>query len=171
VVALCVLLLAAGFETTSNLICNGLFALLRDPRQLDELRNGTVEPATAVEELLRHDGPVQLTLRVLLEDVDLDGHRLAERSLVAVLVGAANRDPSVFAEPDRLDLHRDPNPHLAFSSGIHYCVGASLARAEAAIALQAIVQSLPELRIASRPRWRDTYVLRGLTSMPVSWRT
>jgi cytochrome P450 len=170
VVALCALLLAAGFETTSNLVCNGLLALLRHPDQLARLRDGSVDPAIAVEELLRYDGPVQLTLRVLLEDIEIDGHRLSGRSVVAVLIGAANRDPSVFDEPDRLDLHRDPNPHLAFSSGIHYCLGAALARLEAAIAIPAVLRSLPELHLASRPRWRDTYVLRGLRSLPVSWR-
>ena len=171
VVAMCALLLAAGFETTSNLLCNGLLALLGRPDQLAALRDGLADPDTAVEELLRHDGPVQLTLRVLLEDLDLDGHRLRQRSVVAVLIGAANRDPSVFANPDDLDLKRDPNPHLAFSSGVHYCLGAALARLEAAIALPMVLQSLPELRLTARPRWRDTYVLRGLTSLPVSWRS
>jgi cytochrome P450 len=169
VVALCALLLAAGFETTSNLVCNGLLALLRHPDQLAQLRDGSADPATAVEELLRYDGPVQLTLRVLLEDIEIDGHRLSGGSIVAVLIGAANRDPSVFAQPDRLDLHRAPNPHLAFSSGIHYCLGAALARLEAAIAIPAVLRSLPELRLVSRPRWRDTYVLRGLRSLPVRW--
>ena len=170
VVALCALLLVAGFETTTNLIGNGLLALLHYPDQLARVRDGDVDPAVAVEELLRYDGPVQLTQRVLLQDVEIGGHRIPDRTLVALLVGAANRDPSVFADPDRLDVGRDPNPHLAFSSGIHYCLGAALARLEGAVAIDAVLRALPGLRLAARPHWRDTFVLRGLTSLPVSWR-
>ncbi len=168
-IGLCALLLAAGFETVSNLVCNGLFALLGDRQQLEDLRDGRVSGPTAVEELLRHDGPVQLTQRVVLEDMSLDGHRIPARTLVAVLIAAANRDPSVFSDPDRLDLARDPNPHLAFSSGAHYCLGAALARLEASIAIPAVLRAFPDLRLAGRPRWRNTYVLRGLTALPVRW--
>jgi unspecific monooxygenase len=171
VVALCGLVLVAGFETTMNLVANGLLALLRHPAELARVRDGEVEPTIAIDELLRYDGPVQLTQRVLLEDVEIGGHTIPERRLVALLIGAANRDPAVFDEPDRLDVGRDPNPHVAFSSGIHYCIGAPLARLEAAIAIPAILRALPDLALAGRPRWRDTFVLRGLTALPVSWRT
>lgn len=171
VVALGALLLVAGFETTANVIANGLLALLRAPEQLARVRDGAVAPATAAEELLRFAGPVQFTQRVLLEDLELDGQRIPERTLIALLVGAANRDPLVFTEPDRLDVGRDPNPHLSFSSGIHHCLGAALARMEIAVAVPRILQALPDLRLAATPRWRDTFVLRGLTALPVAWRT
>ncbi|MFZ6004974.1 MAG: cytochrome P450 [Actinomycetota bacterium] len=169
IIALCGLLLLAGFETTTNLIGNGVHTLLGQPEQLAALREGSVDPATAVEELLRHDGPVQLTQRVLLDELDLGGRVIPPRTLVALLIGAANRDPRVFDDPDALDLSRDPNPHLAFSSGIHHCLGAALARLEAAIAIPAIVRQLPNLRMAGKPTWRKTFVLRGLTQLPVRW--
>ena len=169
VVALAVLLLVAGFETTTNLICNGVLALLDNPEQLVRVRDGEVEAVTAVDELLRFAGPVQFTQRVLIEPIDLDGHAIPANTLVALLIGAANRDPNVFDDPNELDVGRRPNPHLAFSSGIHHCLGAALARLEAAVAIPAILQTLPDLRLAGRPRWRDTFVLRGLTALPVSW--
>jgi cytochrome P450 len=171
VVRLCALLLVAGFETTTNLIGNGLYALLRHLDQLRRVRDGDADPEIAVEELLRYEGPVQFTQRVLMDDVELDGHEIPARTLVALLVGAANRDPAVFRDPDRLDVGRDPNPHLAFSGGIHHCLGAALARLEASITIPAVLRALPELRLAARPSWRDTFVLRGLSALPLAWRT
>jgi unspecific monooxygenase len=168
-VALCALVLVAGFETTMNLIANGLLALLRHPDQLARVRDGGTDPAVAVDELLRYDGPVQLTQRVLLEEIDIDGHHIPDRTLVALLIGAANRDPAVFSEPDRLDVSRDPNPHLAFSSGIHHCLGAGLARLEASMAIPAVLRALPGLRLTAKPKRRDTFVLRGLTALHVTW--
>lgn len=170
VVALGALLLVAGFETTANVIANGLLALLREPEQLARVRDGDVAPSTVADELLRFAGPVQFTQRVLLDDVELGDQRLPARTLVALLIGAANRDPRVFADPDRLDVGRDPNPHISFSSGIHHCLGASLARLEIAVAVPKVLQTLPDLRLAATPRWRDTFVLRGLTALPVRWR-
>jgi cytochrome P450 len=170
VVALCALLLAAGFETTTNLIGNGLLALLSSPAELARVRDGDVDPATAVDELLRFDSPVQFTQRVLVEDYQVGGQTIPAKTLVALLLGAANRDPAAFADPDRLDVGRTPNPHLAFSSGIHHCVGAALARLEGSIAIPAVLQSLPDLRLTAKPGRRDTFVLRGLTSLPVAWR-
>jgi cytochrome P450 len=169
VVNLCMLLLVAGFETTTNLIGNGLLALLGQPDQLRRVRDGDVAPATAVEELLRYAGPSQFTQRVPLEDVDVEGHHIPSHTLVALLNGAANRDPAVFAQPDRLDVGRTPNPHVAFGGGIHHCLGAALARLEAGIAIPAVLRALPDLRLARRPRWRDTFVIRGLRSLPVAW--
>lgn len=168
-VAMCALLLVAGFETTMNLIANGLLALLKHPEQLAQLRDGNIDSGVAVDELLRFDGPVQLTQRVVLEGITIDGHDIPRHALVGLLLGAANRDPAVFTHPDRLDLTRTPNPHLAFSSGIHHCLGAGLARLEASIAIPAVLRALPGLRLAARPRWRDTFVLRGLTALPVTW--
>ena len=170
VVALAALLLVAGFETTAHVIANGVLALLRAPEQLARVRDGSVAPATVADELLRFAGPVQFTQRVLLEDLELGEHRIPERTLVALLIGAANRDPIVFADPDHLDIGRDPNSHLSFSSGIHHCLGAALARLEIAVAVPRILDALPALRLAAKPRWRDTFVLRGLTALPVSWR-
>jgi cytochrome P450 len=169
VIATSALLLVAGHETTANLIGNGLFSLLHHPEQLAELRAGNITTTTAVEELLRHDGPVQITQRIALADIQLDGDTIPAGDLVLLLIGAANRDPDVFDNPDALNLSRVPNPHLAFSSGIHACLGASLARIETAIVLEHLLQRLPKLRLISRPQWRDTFVLRGLRSLPVAW--
>lgn len=169
VIALVVLLLVAGFETTSNLIANSIPVLLDHPDQLAALRDGGIDPAAAIEELLRYAGPVQFSQRVLLEDIDIDGHPIPAGTLAALLIGAANRDPDVFDQPDTLDLTRDPNPHLAFSSGIHHCLGASLARVEAQIAIPAILRTLPNLELDGTPTQRDTFVLRGLTTLPLRW--
>jgi cytochrome P450 len=169
VVALCALLLVAGFETTMNLIGNGVYALLRHPEQLERVRDGEVAPETAVNELLRFEGPVQFTQRVTCSEIEVGGQLIPERALVGLLLGAANRDPLVFEQPDVLDVGRDPNPHLAFSFGIHHCLGAALARMEAEAAIPAIVRMLPDLRLAARPRWRDTFVLRGVQSLPARW--
>jgi len=169
VIALCALLLLAGFETTTNLIGNGILSLLKQPDQAAAWRDDRVDPARAVDELLRHDGPVQFTQRVLLEDFELDGHVIPERSLAALLIGAGNRDPKVFDDPDHLDLSRSPNPHLSFSTGIHHCLGAALARLEAELAVPALLRELPGLELDGRPRWRQTFVLRGCTELPIRW--
>jgi cytochrome P450 len=169
VIALCTLLLIAGFETTTNLIGNGIHSLLQQPEQVAAWRDDRVEPALAVDELLRHDGPVQFTQRVLLEDYELDGHVLPANSLAALLIGAGNRDPEVFEDPDRLDLSRNPNPHLSFSTGIHHCLGAALARLEAELAIPALLRQLPGLALDGKPQWRQTFVLRGFTELPLRW--
>jgi pimeloyl-[acyl-carrier protein] synthase len=162
-----VMLFFAGHETTMNLIGNGLFALLTHPDQAARLR---AEPAlidTAVEELLRFDGPVHLTMRVPLEDVEIGGRTVLKGDEVIALVAAANRDPARFEDPDRLDIGRADNPHLAFSQGIHYCLGAPLGRLEASIALNALMQRLPGLELAETPLWHDTVTIRGLRSLKV----
>lgn len=168
-ISMCVLLLGAGFETTTNLIANGLLALLQNPDQLALVRDTDVDPTVMADELLRFDGPVQFTQRIPLVDIQLRNRIAPARRLMAILVGAANRDPSVFEDPDRLDVTRTPNPHLGLSSGIHYCIGASLARLEVGLVLPALVRGLPQLRLAGTPRWRDTFVLRGLSTLPVAW--
>lgn len=163
------LLLLAGHETTTNLIGNGTLALLREPEQWRRL---CAEPAllpSAVEELLRYDGPVQATVRVALEDVAIDGQVIPEGSLVLVGIGAANHDPDTFTDPDRLDLARDPNPHLAFGFGTHFCMGASLARLEAQLAFEALARRLPGLTLVDeRPVYRPSPVLRGLARLEVA---
>lgn len=166
---LCRLLLIAGFETTENLIGNGVFALLRNPDQWAALVDDPARAPQAVEEVLRYDSPVQRTGRIALEDVEIDGHRFAKNEWVVTLLGAANRDPLVFPEPDRFDLDR-PNAqeHLAFSGGIHYCLGAPLARLEGAIGFQVLAERLPTLRRSGRITRRPTITIRGLRSLPVS---
>jgi P450-derived glycosyltransferase activator len=167
--ALCGLLLIAGFETTVNLIGNAVNALLDRPEQWDAL---CADPATmaarAVEETLRYDPPVQRTGRFALQPVELDGVEVHKGQFVVTLLGAANRDPEVYRLPDRFDLHRAQSvDHLAFSGGIHYCVGAPLARLEATIALRALAERMPRLRRAGRTRRRNSVTIRGPIHLPV----
>jgi cytochrome P450 len=168
--ATCALLLVAGHETTINLIGNGTLALLRNPDQLRLLHEKPTLARTAVEELLRYDSPVQMTARVALEDISYKGTTFRSGQEVAFLLGAANYDPAVFAEPHRLDIAREKNPHLSFGSGIHYCLGAPLARLEGQIAFETLLRRLPNLRLAvENPVYRDNFVLRGLDALPVAF--
>jgi pimeloyl-[acyl-carrier protein] synthase len=163
------LLLLAGHETTTNLIGNGTLALLREPDQWERLCNERALLPTAIEELLRYDGPVQATVRVALEDVALDDHVIPEGALVLVSIGSANHDPDMFEDPDQLDLTRDPNPHLAFGFGTHFCLGAPLARLEAQLAFDMLTTRFPGLSLVEdRPVYRANPVLRGLTSLDVA---
>jgi pimeloyl-[acyl-carrier protein] synthase len=160
-------LLIAGHETTQNLIANGLWALLRNPDQLDRLRDDPALVPTAVEELLRYDSPVQFAARVAREDIALDGATIPRGARVMVLLGAANRDPARFTNPDALDVGRDDGPHVAFGHGPHFCLGNALARLEGAVALRALT-ALPGLRLAGGPpSYRDTAMLRGLRELRV----
>jgi cytochrome P450 len=163
------LLLIAGHETTTNLIGNGLLALLREPDQLERLRADRTLLPTAIEELLRYDGPVQATVRVAREDVELGDHAIEAGSLLLVGIGAANHDPEVFPDPEQLDVCRTPNPHLAFGFGAHFCLGAPLARLEGEIAFHALLDRFPRLELATEaPQYRPNPVLRGLTTLPVT---
>jgi len=163
------LLLLAGHETTTNLIGNGLLALLRHPEQLDWLRAdpaGRVE--NAVEELLRYDSPVQGTVRVAVQDVEIGGQAIAKGALVVCAIGAANRDPAVHPDPDRLDLARDPIRHLSFGFGTHFCLGASLARLEGRAVFRALAERAASVeRLDERLEYRANPVLRGLRSLRV----
>ena len=166
--ATCILLLVAGHETTVNLIGNGTLALLRHPDQLALLRDDPSLARSAVEELLRYDPPVQFTGRVALEDITIGDVTIPKGQQSVILLASANRDPEVFADPDRLDITRAENRHLSFGHGIHYCVGAPLARLEAEIALGALVQRFPDMRLlADAPPYKENIVLRGLASLPV----
>lgn len=167
-----ILLFGAGHETTVNLIGNGLLALHRNPDQLRLLQNDPSLIANAIEELLRYDSSVQVTGRTTLEDVDdIGGIPLAKGQSVVCLLGSANRDPAVYADPDRLDITRADVRPLSFGGGIHYCVGAQLARIEGEIAIATLLRRLPNLRLddPDRPDWRQTFVLRGLNELPASW--
>ena len=166
--ATCILLLVAGHETTVNLIGNGTLALLRHPDQLRRLRENPGLIGTAVEELLRFDGPVQRTARIPSEDVVIDGRTIAKGEMVMPFIGAADRDPAQFVDPDRLDIGRTDNRHIAFGWGIHFCLGAPLARVEGQIAINTLVQRLPKLALATEaPEFRQSLTLRGLKSLPV----
>jgi pimeloyl-[acyl-carrier protein] synthase len=158
-----VLLFLAGHETTTNLIGNGLLALLRNPDQLARLRADPVLIETAVDELLRYDGPVNLLPRVTAQEIEIGGKTVKKGELLHLVVGAAHRDPTVFSDPARLDITRTPNPHLAFGAGLHYCVGAPLARIEAAVALRALLQAFASIEVAEGGvEWRTLTTLRGL---------
>ncbi|MCZ0935077.1 MAG: cytochrome P450 [Gemmatimonadetes bacterium] len=165
------LLLAAGSETAANLIGNGVLALLRHPGQLQRLREDPALIPSAVEELLRYDPPVQTDFRRVLVDCEVNGFRLRKRDNVAVLLGAANRDPEKFENPDRVDFGRDQRSHLSFGSGIHYCLGAPLARLQGRIALEMLLERFRSIRLLQdRPRYRPSVIMRGLESLPVRCR-
>jgi cytochrome P450 len=168
-----VLLLFAGHETTTHLLGNGLHALLLHPSEMARLRarkddSGFVE--TAVEEMLRWDGPSLAQVRIAAEDVDWNGTRIAKGERVFLMLAAAGRDPSVFADPDRFDLARDPNPHLAFGFGIHFCVGAPLARLEARIAFPKLLAAFARIDSVAGAKlaWSDNLVVRGLHELEVA---
>jgi cytochrome P450 len=168
--ATCILLLIAGHETTVNLIGNGTLALLQHPDQLRRLRDNPALIGSAIEELLRFDGPVQRTARIPSEDVVIDGRKIAKGEMVMPFIGAADRDPAQFPDPDRLDIGRTDNRHIAFGWGIHFCLGAPLARVEGQIAINTLVQRLPKLALATEsPEFRESLTLRGLKSLPVKF--
>ena len=166
------LLLIAGNETTTNLIGNGMLALLGNPDQLARLRADPGLIPVAVDELLRFDSPVQMTFRRARADCAVNGFEVRARDNVAVLVGAANRDPDMFEEPDRLDVGRAHNPHLSLGRGIHHCFGARLARLEARVAFQMLLERFARIELPGRrPKFRDGIVLRGLRSLPLRCRS
>jgi cytochrome P450 len=166
--ATCVLLLFAGHETTTNLIGNAVLALLRHPRELARLRAEPSLTPSAVEELLRYDSPVQAAFRKALVDVEIRDVTIRRGDHLLLLLGAANRDPRHFDDPERLDLGRRPNRHLAFSSGPHYCLGAVLARLEAEIALETLLRRFPTLQLGGAAlTWTPNVLFRGLSSLPV----
>ena len=165
------LLFAAGHETTVNLIGNGILALLRHPDQWAALRDDPGLIPNAIEEILRYESPVQAVGRTVSEPLELGGVALAENDIVVSLVGAANRDPAVFEAPDVFDITRKDLKPLSFGGGIHFCLGAQLARIEAAVVFATLVRRLPSLRLAQpqQPKWRTSFILRGLTELPVEW--
>jgi cytochrome P450 len=166
--AQCVMLLGAGHDTTRNLIGNGMYTLLRHPEEMAELQKNPELIRSAVEELLRYESPVQFAGRVAKEEMEICGVRLLRGQLIVFMLGAANRDPQQFRDPDHLDLKRLPNPHLAFGAGEHFCIGNQLARLEGQIAILRMAQQFPRMRLATqRPEWAPNYGLRGLKALPV----
>jgi len=171
VIANCIVTMVGGQETTTNLIGNGMFTLLRHPQELERLRSDPSLTPSAVEELLRYESPSQHTARMAPTDRELGGRAIRKRQAVIAVMGAANRDPERFPDPDRLDLSRQPNRHVAFGWAAHFCFGAPLARIEGQIAFDTLLRRLPELRLESGPlEWRENLGLRGLRSLPVAFR-
>jgi len=166
-VASAILLLNAGHEASVNVLGNGFVALLRHPAQLERLRADPALVPAAVEEMIRYDAPLQLFERTAREDVEFGGQLIRAGEKAAALLGAANRDPAVFVDPDRFDIGRSPNPHLGFGAGLHFCLGAPLARVELQVAVAALLGRLPGLELAGDPVRRSTFTMRGYAEVPV----
>lgn len=166
-VATAILLLNAGHEATVNVLGNGLNALLRRPGEVARLRADPALVEPAVEELIRFDMPLQLFERTATADVVIGGRKIAAGQKVAALLGAANRDPTVFPDPDRLDVARHPNPHVGFGAGIHFCLGAPLARVELQTSLATLLRRFPRMELAAEPVLRPNFVLRGYEDVRV----
>jgi len=169
VIANCIITMVGGQETTTNLIGNGVLCLLRNPAQLEKLRQNPSLIPSAVEELLRYESPSQHTARVASHDTELSGKLIRKRQAVMVVMAAANRDPERFPEPDRLDITRSDNRHVAFGWGAHFCFGAPLARIEGQIVFEEMLRSFPTWKLEPGPLvWRTNLALRGLTALPIA---
>jgi cytochrome P450 len=166
-VTTCILLLNAGHEATVNVSGNGLLALLEHPDQLQRLRDDPGVLPTAIEELMRFDSPLQLFERTATEDVEIGGITVARGQKIAALLGSANRDPVAFADPDTLDVGRADNPHISFGAGVHFCIGAPLARVELQASFGALLDRTSSLELGGEPRRRPEFVIRGLADLPV----
>jgi len=167
-VAVALHLLFAGRETLGNFLGNALVSLIQNRSELERLRADSSIERSAIEELLRYDSPAQMTVRVALEDLDIDGRLIEKGRVVALVIGAANHDPLVFTNPDQLDLGRTPNPHLAFGGGTHFCVGAPLARLEGRVILPAIIRRFPDMRVERATRLAS-FTPRGFAELQVAW--
>jgi len=166
-VTTCILLLNAGHEATVNVTGNGMLALLRHPDQLARLRDDRSLLPTAIEELMRFDSPLQLFERTATEDVEIGGITVEKGRKIAALLGAANHDPAVFEEPERLDVGRTDNPHISFGAGVHFCIGAPLARVELQASFGALLDRTSSLELGREPVRRPEFVIRGLAELPV----
>jgi len=170
VIANCIITLTGGLETTTNLIGNGLYILLRNPQELAYLESDPSRLPSAIEEFLRYESPIQQTARLAPDDLELGGKSIRRSDAVISVIGAANRDPERFANPDRVDLARTDNRHLAFGWGAHFCFGAPLARLEAQIVFRTILRRMRNIALESRPvRWQNNTTFRGLESLPITF--
>jgi cytochrome P450 len=171
IIANLIVTMVGGLETTTNLIGNGVLTLLRNPAELERVRADSSLIPSAVEELLRYESPSQHTARLAPADVELGGKQILKRQAVIAVMGAGNRDPERFPEPDRLDLSRKDNRHLAFGWAAHFCFGAALARLEGQIAFETMLRRLPDMALETHPplKWRHNLGLRGLTALPVTF--
>ena len=168
--SICILLFITGEETTVNTIGNGMLALLRHPEQMSKLTRSPTIIQSAVEEILRYDSPVQISGRIVTDNIEIGNQTIQAGENLVLCLGAANRDPAVFPNPDRFDINRSENNHLAFGDGIHYCLGSALARLEAQIAISTLVQQFPNLKLASdKLEWRKNIALRGLKALTVTF--
>jgi cytochrome P450 len=168
--AQCVMLLFAGHETTRNLIGNALYTLLQQPMALVQLRDDPALIRSGVEEFRRYQSPAQFLSRLVKEEIEIGGMRLKANQPILVMLGAANRDPTEFRNPDTLDLRRANNTHLAFGAGVHFCIGNQIARLEAQTAILRIIQRFRKLRFAEQPpQWAPNYMLRGFKSFPIAF--
>jgi len=163
-----ILLLVAGNETTTNLISNAMYSLLQNPDQLELLRSDLSLMPSAVEEILRFNGPVQATARVATTDIEIGGTTVREGQMAMAILGAANHDPAKFPEPEKFDIRRNPTDHMAFGDGIHFCLGAPLARAEAQIAFEELLRRFSKIEPAGEPAWGGTFIIRGAKKLPIS---
>jgi cytochrome P450 len=163
----CVLLLNAGHEATVNVTGNGWWSLFRNPAQLARLRDDPSSVPTAIEELMRWDTPLQMFERWVLEDVEICGATVPKGAELGLLFGSANRDPTVFDRPDELDVERDPNLHVSFGAGVHFCLGAPLARLELETSFATVLRRLPRLELVEEPDWNPNYIIRGLRALRV----
>ena len=164
----CVLLLNAGHEATVNVTGNGWWSLFRNPDELAKLRADRTLVPRAIEELMRWDTPLQMFERWVLEDVDICGARVPKGAELGLLFGSSNRDAAVFDRPDELDVEREPNPHVSFGAGVHFCLGAPLARLELETSFATVLRRLPTLSLLEEPAWKPNYIIRGLRELRVA---
>ncbi len=168
--SMCILLIFTGHETTTNLIGNGMLALLQNPDQMQKLKDDPSLIVSAVEELLRYDSPIQTTSRIALEDSEIGGKQIRRGENVSPILGAANRDPEQFSDPNRLDITRKQNRQIAFGLGLHFCLGAALARLEGQIVISTALRRMPKLQLGTEElQWRENPIFRGLKSLPISF--
>jgi cytochrome P450 len=165
------LLFAAGHETTVNLIGNGIWSLLGNRSQWEAIHESPALIPNAIEEVLRYESPVQAVARTVAEPIEFGGIEFGKGDLIVALIGAANRDPEVFPDPDRMDVTRERLRPLSFGGGIHFCIGAQLARIEAEVVFSTLLRRMPDLQLVevAAPQWRESFTLRGLTILPVTW--
>lgn len=170
ILAICTLLFAAGEETTGNTISNGMLALLQHPDQIEQLKREPTKIESAVEEIIRYDSAVQMITRIATDNLKIGEQTIKAGEKIVLCLGAANRDPAQFVNPDELNINREQNHHVAFADGIHYCLGAALARVETQIAINTLLKNFPDLKLASNKlEWQNSIVLRGLKALPVSF--
>lgn len=170
ILAVCTLLFGAGEETTGNTIGNGMLALLQHPNEMEQLKREPTMIQSAVEETIRYDSAIQMLTRIATDNLEIGNQTVKAGEKIVLCLGAANRDPAEFPEPDQLNINRDQNQHVAFGDSIHYCLGAALARLETQIAINTLIQQFPDLKLASNKlEWRKSIVLRGLKALPVSF--
>ncbi|MBW4632296.1 MAG: cytochrome P450 [Iphinoe sp. HA4291-MV1] len=168
--AICTLLFGAGEETTGNTIGNGMLALLQHPNQIEQLKREPTKIQSAVEEIIRYDSAIQMLTRIATDNLEIGNRTIKAGEKIVLCLGAANRDPKQFPEPDELNINREQNQHVAFADSIHYCLGAALARVEAQIAINTLIQQFPDLKLASNKlEWKKSIVIRGLKALPVSF--